>query len=322
MINPGNGSQWGIKPSGTDLTLEIHSIIDNANDFVIVCGYNFSPYTHPSSIIPRLVAKRSNGAAVLIIMPPNMWGFGNRNHTLNIQHLVNNGIGVILNSKNHSKWLVSDYGYYYGSLNYTPASMHTKIEVVSICDVLRQVSPPWWMTQTKLELLQFAYNEVSNFNRLTTTLNLGIINSNALNTLGIVIGLILRFNPEIGKIRTTLLNYENARINLSMIVDKYFSYISFEELEQIWKHINRSIYILDKLAAKGNEILLKNDLKMPIKRDTIQYNRLHDQFIEQINKMILTLSEEKKKQLQEGNILNNIKIEEILKINLDNNNDF
>lgn len=320
MINPGNGSRWGIKPSGTNITADIHDIIDNANDFIVVCGYNFSPYNHPTSIIPRLIAQRQAGLAVLIIMPPNLWGFGNRNHTNNIQYLINNGIGVILNSNNHSKWIITDFGYYYGSLNFTATSMTTKIEVVSICNTLQHPGIPWWMNQTKQELLRFAVSELNNFS--TATRNLGAVNAAALTTLRLVFPLILRYNPEIEKVETTLLNYEDVRINLSSLVDGYFTLISLEDLENIWQLVNKAVYTLDRLASRGNDILLKYNSQVSIRGDIAEYNKIHSNFIRRIEQLINFIETEQfKTSIDDKLISYNKRIEDKLSQFLEDDNE-
>src|ERR1017187_9435937 len=128
MINPNNGSSWGLKKSGEDITPTIFSILDNAKRFIIVCGYNFDAKGYATAITPRLVSRRKQSIKVLLITPPRMWGFGNRVHTQTIRYLSRNMVGVVLNYNNHSKWMLTDQGYYYGSSNFTGASMKKKIE--------------------------------------------------------------------------------------------------------------------------------------------------------------------------------------------------
>lgn len=321
MINPGNGSKWGIKPSGTNLTADIHDIIDNATSFIVVCGYNFSPFNHPTSIIPKLIAQRNAGLDILLITPPNMWGFGNRNHTNNIQHLINNGIGVILNSHNHSKWIISDYGYYYGSLNFTAASMTTKVEVVSFCDSLHQAHIPWWMNQTKQELLQFAVSELNVFNTVRATTNLGAVNIATLTTLQGVFQRILRYNPEIEKVERTLLNYEEVRLELSTIIDAYYPLISIIELNTIWSLINNLVYTLDRLAYAGNDILLKYQNQSLRGFSILGYNRIHDNFVRQVERLIITIQENDLKTLTHEKVIGlTRKIENKLNDLLENDN--
>ena len=321
MIDPRNGSRWGIKPSGTNITADIHDIIDNAKEFIVVCGYNFSPFNHPTSIIPRLIARRIAGAHILLIMPPNMWGFGNTNHTLNIQYLINNGVGVILNSNNHSKWIITDFGYYYGSLNFTAASMTTKVEVVSICNTISRPGIPWWMNQTKQELLQFAIDELNHFNSVTAIKNSGAVNIAALTTLRRVFGLILKYNPEIEKVQTTLLNYEDVRIQLSSIIDEYFPVVSLEDLNIIWRLINEAIYTLDQLALLGNDILIKYNSQLIISDDIIIYNRLHSNFTQSIEQVTAAVrSDNMSTNIQENMLRSNIQLERILRQFLENDN--
>lgn len=313
MINPGNGSKWGIKPSGTDLTVDIHDILNNSNDFIVVCGYNFSPYNHSTSIIPSLIRKRNSGVDVLVILPPKMWGFGNRNHTNNIQHLINYNIGVILNSNNHSKWIISDYGYYYGSLNFTTISMKTRVEVVSLCNSLQKPNIPWWMHQTKQELIAYAVTELNNFHTVVATANLGAVNNAVLTTLQNVFGQILRYNPKIEKVQKTLLNYELVKMNLSSIIDFYYPLISISDLDKIWRLINNAIYTLDRLAYAGNDMLLKHENQSLRGFSILGYNRIHDNFSRQIEIIIEAIKRGDIHSLkQEKNIVNTNKIESTL----------
>lgn len=301
MITSLNGSKWGIKDSGVDFTPDIHNIIDNATKYIVVCGYNFSPYTNKTSIIPRLIAKKKLKVDVLFIAPPRMWGFGNTKHTGNIQHLVNNNIGVILNSNNHSKWLLSDFGYYYGSLNFTATSMKKKVEVVSFCNSLLGLSRPnpQWMTDTKNELLNFGISELKNFNKVVATMNLGLVNVKTLNILQRALTRILRYNPSIEKIETTLENYEDVRLELSSIIDILYPLTSFETLNEFWRQINNSISTLDRLAFAGNDVFLKNEDQSLRNSDLVEYNKLHDLFklnIEEIIKFTLENKIESKPQ--------------------------
>ncbi|MBS1520921.1 MAG: hypothetical protein JST50_08000 [Bacteroidetes bacterium] len=291
MIDPGNGSKWGIKSSNVSFINEIHEIIDNAKQFIIVCGYNFSPFNHPTSIIPRIINKRNQGINALLIMPPRMWGFGNQNHTDNITYLINNNIGVILDSSNHSKWIISDYGYYYGSLNFTAASMTSKTEVVSFCESLRGPNTLRWMIQTKEELIGFAIEQLSYFNTVRATMSLGTANANNLQLLQQIFTQILRYNPSIEKIEQTLLNYENVRLEISSIVDEYFPIVNFSYLNRIWDLANRAIFRLDRLAYVGNDIFLKNEDQSLNGNSVIVYNRIHTNFVSTIGQIRVSLED-------------------------------
>lgn len=292
MITSPNGSEWGVKDSTKNLTNDIHEIIDNSNDYIIICGYNFSPFHNPTSIIPKLINRVNNNVKVLVILPASLWGFGNTNHALNIQYMIDNGIGVILNSNNHSKWIVSDYGYYYGSLNFTKVSMTTRIEVVTLCKVLRQPRIPVWMIQTKYEFLRFGFIELNRFD--IKTLNLGLINSNTINTLNSFFSKILKFNPEIKKVETSLENYEEVRTEIISIIDNYFALVSFEDLNMIWNKVSKAVFYLDRIAMKGNEILLANSndkYQIHFEGLVIEYNRLFKRFDYSIKEFINLIDE-------------------------------
>ncbi len=294
MLHSTNGSKWGVKSSTTNLTPDIHALIDNSNDYIIVCGYNFSPFLNPTSIIPKLIDRVNHGVKVLVILPAGLWGFGNSNHSINIQYMLNNGIGVILNSNNHSKWMISDYGYYYGSLNFTKISMTSRIEVVTICNSLRQHSIPYWMEQTKNEFLRFGYFELNKFD--IKTVNLGRVNVTALHTLNTFFSRILKFNPEINKVKITLENYEEVRAEILSIIDDYYAVISFEDLNNIWEKVSKAIFYLDKLAMKGNEILISNEndkYQLSFNSLIVEYNRIFKIFDNKIHELIQFIEFEK-----------------------------
>lgn len=310
MITRTNGSKWGIKIPGDDFTPEIHSLINNAKIFIVVCGYNFSPLVHKTSIIPLLIAKKNSGINVLFIAPPGMIRFGNTNHTTNIQHLVNNDVGVILNSKNHSKWLISDYGYYYGSLNFTHSSMRDKVEVISFSERLRRRTIPKWMSETANELLNFAINETRRTQNILSTLNLGMINIDNLRILNLVLNKILKYNPSISKVLETLENYEQARLELLKIIDQTFLFNDEIYFNKLWSKISRIIFYLDYLAEIGNSIYINFEYKSYKSIDSDldvlldKYNRIHSVFKRQIDETILfieynSIAEKKQNKLSE-----------------------
>lgn len=284
MITRTNGSKWGIKDSKQDFTPEIHSIINKAKTFIVVCGYNFSPLTHKTSIIPLLIARKNAGVNVLFIAPPSMIHFGGTNHSNLIQYLINNDIGVILNSYNHSKWIISDNGYYYGSLNFTHSSMKDKIEVVSFCNSIGGSRSPIWMSETSNELLTFAIIQTRNTKAIMDTLHLGMININTLRILNLTLNRILRFNPSIEKILTTLDNYEEVRLDLSKIIDDIFPFTNFESLDKFWHELSKAVHSLDRLAVIGNNIFLKIETQKDKSLDfeLNYYNKVHTVFRRQI----------------------------------------
>lgn len=324
MIHSTNGSKWGVKSSTTNLTSDIHDLIDNSNDYIIVCGYNFSPFNNPTSIISKLINRVNNGVKVLVILPAGLWGFGNTNHSINIQYMLNNGIGVILNSNNHSKWMVSDYGYYYGSLNFTKISMTTRIEVVTICNALNQTTIPYWMEQTKTEFLRFGFFELNKFD--VKTVNLGRVNVTALNTLNTFFSRILKFNPEIKKVKITLDNYEEVRTEILSIIDDYYAVIGFEDLNKIWQKISKAIFYLDKLAMKGNEILISNENeKYELSFDSliIEYNNIFKIFDNIIYDLIQFIEIEKFNEFKQENVfsLNKKLFDRLKELGINNENE-
>src|SRR5690606_1211126 len=131
MISYTNSS-WGIKRSTQNITNDIMSIITNANEFIIVGGYNFTFKTAGYTFFAELRRKSLTGIPVLVILPPTLYGSGNNLQTNIINFCRLNGIGIILNGNNHSKWILTDKDLYYGSSNFSETSWTKKVEVVTI----------------------------------------------------------------------------------------------------------------------------------------------------------------------------------------------
>ena len=74
MIENNYSSKWGIKDSGEDITTDILGILQNANKFIVVGGYNFTFKTAGYSFFNLLRTKSGQGIPVLMIIPPNLTG--------------------------------------------------------------------------------------------------------------------------------------------------------------------------------------------------------------------------------------------------------
>src|SRR5688500_10771602 len=112
-------SWWGIKDSGEDISKEMLDILKNAEQFIIIGGYNFTFNSSPGSRIffDLLISKIREGIKILMIFPPSLSGMYNPQPQI-IKYCLSAGIGVILKHQNHSKWVLTDLQMYYGSSNF------------------------------------------------------------------------------------------------------------------------------------------------------------------------------------------------------------
>ena len=150
-------SKWGIKDSGEDITNDILGIVDKATSFIIVGGYNFTFETAGYTFFNLLLNKSRAKVPILMIFPPHLSGNYNTQPQV-IDFCLRNGIGLILNGNNHSKWLLTEHDLYYGSSNFTKTSWKHRIEVITIhkhSNLYRN-----WKLDTVLDFTSFIQRQI------------------------------------------------------------------------------------------------------------------------------------------------------------------
>jgi hypothetical protein len=289
MIKHSN-SWWGIKNSGEDISLEIMRIVNNAELFVIVCGYNFSFKTSGASrqFFDALINKNRNGVPVLMIFPPYLSMQVNPQPKI-INHLIRNGVAIILNHHNHSKWLLTDKDLYYGSSNFTLTSWNKKVEVLSIHEHTNLNKS--WARNTIKDFKQFIDAEVNNLTSSGRRMKSyrGLLTSTR-SAWKSIKPLVKKFNPSIIKVIETLENYDEILNILNKSLVDWFDYYQTDKFEFIFELNSKIIIAIDSLAeyAYSNIYNETIDLESEITDQQIinQYNLLFQKAIVSIDNAI------------------------------------
>ncbi len=247
MIKYSN-SWWGIKNSGDDITTEIMRIVNNADLFIIVCGYNFSFRTSAASrqFFNALVNRQTTGVQVLMIFPPYLSIKANPQPRI-INHLITNGVPIILNQHNHSKWLLTDKDLYYGSSNFTMASWKQKVEVLSIHE--HNNLNKNWSQNTIKDFKTFIDAEVANLSAAGRKMKsyCGLLTSTRTAWRSIK-PLVKKFNPSIDKVIATMENYDEIFSILHEQLVYWFDYYNPKEFERMFNLSSRIALAIDTLC--------------------------------------------------------------------------
>lgn len=292
-----SSSWWGIKNSREDITSEIMRIINDADSFIIVCGYNFTFNTSAGArpFFDALRDKSLAGVQCLLIFPPNLHSAYNPQPNI-INHCLTNNLPIILNHQNHSKWLLTDKDLYYGSSNFTNASWKNRVEVLSIHEHTFLGN---WAQQTIKDFKTFIDTEIADLNRPARRMKTyrGLLTStkNAWKSIGL---LVHKFNPSIEKVIKTLANYDQIISILNKEVVNWFDSYSKREFEIIYNLSSKILITVDRLCeyAYGNiyNETIKVDNIEKINQSVINgYNRLYQQVLKNVEECVEGLSEER-----------------------------
>ncbi|MBP1617911.1 MAG: hypothetical protein H6Q14_1738 [Bacteroidetes bacterium] len=284
-------SRWGIKDSGEDITTDILDMLRNANSFIVVGGYNFTFKTAGYSFFGILLDKVKQGIPILMIIPPNMTGFHNNQPTI-INFCITNGIGLILNGNNHSKWLMTENDLYYGSSNFTETSWQKRVEVITIHKHNHILTD--WKRRTILDFHSFIMREIGKITRRRTmTTILGLV-TKTIDVWTTINPLILRLNPSIEKVILTLKNYEEVEYQLNKNIEDWFQYYDPKTFNTIYDYNSR---ILNKIIDLCEFAYLNiynettQDKRIDNQEIIDQYNSLHSEFKKTIENALANLSE-------------------------------
>lgn len=278
-------STWGIKRSGHDIANDIIGIINNADNFIIVGGYNFTFKTVGYSFFIELRRKALQGIPVLIILPSHLYGNGSNQPAI-INFCIANGIGVILNGNNHSKWILTDKDLYYGSSNFSVSSWKNKVEVVTIHN--HSNIHKKWKTDTVNDFKDFVQDEIKSLKRRKTMTRIpGLIIYTRIVWNGIN-SRMLRLNPSIHKVIITLENYENVVHHLEKVCSLWFETENLEDYNRIKKLSRKILKKVDELCSYAysniyNETLSEydsRDINVDLSKEMIDtYNQKHSELI-------------------------------------------
>lgn len=280
-------SNWGLKRSTQDITNNIMSIITNANRFIIVGGYNFTFKTAGYTFFAELKLKAAT-IPTLLILPPNLYGSGNSAQSNIIDFCNNNGIGIILNSYNHSKWILTDKDLYYGSSNFSETSWKRKVEVVTIHNHSKINSP--WAIKTIIDFKDFIKEEIVLIRNRSTMQRITGLIENTINIWNSIKVRIIKLNPSIEKVQITLNNYEDVILDLQETCILWYetSYFeNFQEIQKLSSIILKKINTLCSFAYNNmfNEIINNgNSFKVDLNKEIVYtYNKYHSELLETID---------------------------------------
>ncbi|AHW61453.1 hypothetical protein SAMN05444285_10689 [Draconibacterium orientale] len=284
MIGNNRYSIWGIKDSGEDITNEILSILNNANSFIIVGGYNFTFKTAGYSFFRILQNKVRQGIPVLMIIPSNLTGYNNSQPAI-INFCITNGIGLILNGNNHSKWLMTENDLYYGSSNFTETSWRQRIEVVTIHRHNNLYGS--WKRRTLLDFRLFIQREISKINRRPTMNAIPGLIANTIAVWNRILPLVLRLNPSIEKVIYTLRNYGEVETLLNENIEEWFQLYDIKLFKQVYEYNANILKKYNDLCdfAYSNIYNETTENREFRNEDIInEYNFLHSEFVKTIER--------------------------------------
>ena len=291
MIGNPNYSQWGIKSNGEDITYEIIDMVHNANSFIVIGGYNFSFARQGQMFFDELRIKANQGVPILMIFPPNLYGPSNPQPIL-INYCIRNGIAVMLSYQNHSKWLLTENSIYYGSSNFSPTSWQHKTEVVTLHNHSRIRYS--WAKDTVQDFRLFIQREINSINRRRSMHNYTGLVANTRTTWQNIRTQILRLNPSIEKVKTTLNNYENVELELGLLTQEWFYESTLEDFSKLFEYNNQIIQSINELCRFAySNIYNESTESQEIKNQEIidKYNTLHSNFLETIENIESEFSE-------------------------------
>lgn len=287
-------SKWGIKDSGEDITNDILGILQNAQSFIVVGGYNFTFKTAGFTFFNLLQTKVQQGIPVLLIIPPNLTGYHN-NQTAIINFCITNNIALILNGNNHSKWIMTEKDLYYGSSNFTETSWLKRIEVVTIHRHNHLYGD--WKRRTLLDFRLFLQRQIATLNRRRAMRNiLGLI-ANTTATWNNIRPLIQRLNPSIEKVISTLNNYNEVETMLNQVIEDWFQVYNTETFNFIYDLNFKILDSISKVCEFGylniyNETVIGRN-EFSNNEIISSYNNLHDIFIKTIDESSSRIQEMK-----------------------------
>ena len=236
MIPEGNFRLTGLKQR--DITPEIENIIDKAREFILICGYSFTNHRNPRSILKKIID--SPVKSKHCILPINLFRGLDANRTRAIE-LVKNGVSVSIENKNHSKWVMSENEIYFGSANFSIDSLANKIEVASFkyfqtADLLRT------------EFCDFVLDSIGRMLHLSHRNSIrGVIGQNDRLT-NSTKPLIMRFNPTIEKVESTVDSINDVRSIILEIIENSYWFLPDTRYNSIIQYVSS----LDDLISNIN----------------------------------------------------------------------
>ncbi len=266
MITEGNFQLTGLKQN--DITPEIIRIIDEAEEYLIICGYGFTRATNPASVLWEVV--HSTVPNKHCIIPISLFKGKDTNRSL-ILYLISQGVSVSLELTNHSKWIMSEKEIYYGSANFTMDSLSRKIEVVSFRKFIAN-------DPIKEEFISFTEMSIQRMKNHTQRRKIwGLIRLNRILA-NSTRSKILRLNPSIEKVVTTLDSLNEVRHRVYNVVENCFWFLDDNQYRDVTKVAYHIDYLIKNINFRGSILLDDENQEKPSQRHIFYYNQQCDRF--------------------------------------------
>lgn len=278
MITYGNFKLTGIKER--DITPEIDDIINSATKFIIICGYNFASDRTVNSTLHKLVnspVKIKHCILPIKLLLPN----GPDVNRDKAKRLISRGISVSIEDLNHSKWIMSEKGIYYGSANFSKKSLTDRIEVVSFKDF--EDNDPIFNDFGKfsLESMKRMFSH-SDRRKLRSVL---LQNDSLIRTAQ---SLVKRYNPSIQKVVQTVESYETIKDTIIKVLGNCYWYLDDTDYYELNQITNKYLNLLNSINRNGLEILRMHKKDNRLKQKIKYYNQRCDEYTNSIDHLNLT----------------------------------
>lgn len=287
MLTEGNFRLTGLKE--TDISPEIHKIIDEAEEYLIICGYSFTSHTNPKSILKRVIDSSVPNKHCILPISLFRGKDTNRQRAIN---LIKNNISVSLENKNHSKWIMSEKEIYYGSANFSIDSLEKKIEVATFR----------LFSQGDLMRKEFTEFTLSSISRMLTHSDRrklrGVLNQNNNLSRDCRI-LIRRLNPSIEKVFSTLDSIDYVRSLLLDILGNSFFHLNDHHYMELTNEAQKDLNLLNSINFNGRQIINSYETR----KEYSLYKKYYNYNCDNFDNKILYLTDLSKDFLSSKNIV-------------------
>lgn len=170
-----NNSYFGIKYENDNLSLNFHNILNSNPAYVIAGSFSY--------FLPHdLWIKFSNLNCPKLILLPFKYDYQNKSALINqhyiIESLIKSGFSVLINSVNHSKFLLTDKNCFIGSNNLTSNGIIANIESSIFMDSTHTDYSNWHN-----DIIKLIKTEMSSYASAKNTKNKEALLKNLMNSL-------------------------------------------------------------------------------------------------------------------------------------------
>ncbi len=270
MFKYSNFKLIGLKE--TDITNQIYDLIDDAEDLIVIGGYSFTKPDDANSPLKKLI--NAKATCKHCIFPIGF--FGQRQNIPYAKELIHKGVSVSFEHENHSKWLMTEKGMYFGSANFSKYSLKNRIEVVTFKDF--EIDDPF-----RKEFANFTRRSMIRMKRDSNRANItGQIARNyrlAENTKRFI----KRLNPSIQKVYKTLEGVHTAHYYLNEILQNSFWLLDdmyYRDLEAVARKFSIE---LNDIYNSASTLINRYEEGMNFDRITNLYNNRCHSFLTEID---------------------------------------